>query len=137
MLPEAARQREGLGLDALPLEQSGARDPRFRAALLNLRQSAGLWQEDATPVQIAGGHLFHIRLPLPATVGTGEYKVEVLLVRSRQIAARQELGFSIERTGTADRITTVARTQPFLYGIACILLAALAGWVGSIVFRRS
>ncbi len=137
ILPEAERQRRGLGLDALPLESSGARDPRFRAALLDLRRAAGLWQEDEMPVEIAGGRLFYVRLPLPATVGTGDYQVEVLLVRSRQVAARQQLHFRVDRTGTADQITTVAQEAPVLYGLACILLAALAGWLGSVLFRRS
>jgi len=45
ILPEAERQRRGLGLDALPLDSSGSRDPRFRAALLDLRRASGLWQE--------------------------------------------------------------------------------------------
>ena len=67
---------------------------------------------------------------------TGEYRVEVLLVRSRRIVARQGLGFRVDRVGVADRIATVAHAEPLLYGVACVVLAALAGWLGSILFRR-
>ena len=88
------------------------------------------------PVEIEGARLFHVRLPLPASVPTGDYRVEVLLVRSRQIVARQELAFRVDRVGAADRIATVAQTQPLVYGLACILFAALAGWLGSVLFRR-
>jgi hypothetical protein len=57
-------------------------------------------------------------------------------VRSRRIAAREELTFRVDRVGAADRIATVAELQPVVYGVACVLLAALAGWLGSILFRR-
>nr|WP_242481631.1 TIGR02186 family protein [Paracraurococcus ruber] len=136
ILPEEERQKNALGLDALPLTSTGARNPAFRAALLDLERRSGLWLEDAEPVQIEGARLFFVRLPLPAAVPTGEYQVEVLLVRSRRIVARQALEFRVERVGTADRVATVARGQPLLYGVACVLVAALAGWLGSILFRR-
>jgi uncharacterized protein (TIGR02186 family) len=136
ILPEAERRANGLGLDNLPLESTGARNPQFRAALLALERERGMWIEDAAEVQIEGSRLFHVRLPLPATVEPGEYSVEVLLVRSRRIIARHSLSFIVERTGTADRIATVAEQQPLLYGVVCVVLAALAGWVGSVVFRR-
>lgn len=136
LLPESARQQNGLGLDALPLTSSGARSPAFRAALLDLEKASGLWLEDAAPVEIRGGRLFNVALPLPDTVPTGDYRVEVLLIRSRQIAAREELGFRVERVGTADRISSVAEDQALLYGLVCVLLAALAGWLGNVLFRR-
>ena len=136
ILPEDERQRNELGLDSLPLTSTGARSPAFRAALLELERNSGLWLEDSEPVEIAGSRLFYVRLPLPAAVPTGDYRVEVLLVRSRRIVARQELGFRVDRVGAADRIATVAQAQPLLYGLACIIAAALAGWLGSVLFRR-
>ena len=136
ILPEPVRQQNGLGLDALPLTSTGARSPAFRAALLALETDSGAWIEDEVPVEIRGSRLFHMRLDLPATVPTGDYHVEVLLVRSRRIVARQDLAFRVERVGSADRIATVAETQPLIYGLACVLLAALAGWLGSVLFRR-
>jgi uncharacterized protein (TIGR02186 family) len=136
ILPEPIRQQNELGLDALPLTSTGARSPAFRAALLELEGKSGLWLEDTTPVEVRGSRLFHMRLDLPASVPTGDYRVEVLLVRSRRIIARQELGFRVERVGTADRIASVADNQPLVYGVICVLLAALAGWLGSVLFRR-
>ncbi|MBY0335626.1 MAG: TIGR02186 family protein [Acetobacteraceae bacterium] len=137
ILPEDARMQAGLGLDALPLVQTGARSPNFRAALLDLKKRAGLWIEDAADVSVSGSRLFSVRLPLPATVQPGEYRISVHLVRSRRIVATEELRFQIERVGTAADIADVARHQPVLYALICILLAGLAGWLGSVLFRRS
>ncbi|MBX6375406.1 MAG: TIGR02186 family protein [Acetobacteraceae bacterium] len=137
MLPEDVRQSGRLGLDALPLRALGAQGPAFRAALLELKKNAGLWVEDTVPVEVSGGRLFHVRLPLPATVTPGAYRVEVLLVRDRRIVARQGLDFEVVRVGAAAEISTIASTEPMLYGLVCIALAAFAGWFGSVVFRRS
>jgi uncharacterized protein (TIGR02186 family) len=136
-LPEDVRRSARLGLDSLPLRAEGSQAPAFRAALLDLKQQDGRWQEYAAPVTVAGGRLFSARLAFPDTVQTGDYRVEVLLVRDRRIAARQELFLRVDRVGSAASIAYVARTQPLVYGVACILLAAFAGWLGSVLFRRS
>ena len=136
ILPEQERQNNGLGLDALPLVSTGARNPQFRAALLELEKESGLWLEHAATVEIGANRLFHVRVPLPAAVPTGDYRVEVLLVRSRRIHARQEMDFRVDRVGATDRIATIAHAQPLVYGVVCVLLAAFAGWFGSVLFRR-
>jgi uncharacterized protein (TIGR02186 family) len=136
-LPEDTRRAGRLGLEALPLRAEGAQAPAFRAALLELKQRDGRWQEYAAPVTLAGGRLFSARVSFPDTVQTGDYRVEVLLVRERRIVARQELFLRVDRVGTAAWIATIARNAPLLYGVGCILLAALAGWVGSVLFRRN
>lgn len=135
LLPEE-RTELRLGLDLLPLVQLGTRGAQFRPALVALKQGAGLWVDEAVPVEVSGGRLFHARLPVPSTVVTGEYRVQVLLVRGGRVVARQELRLDVVRSGTAAWIADIARGQPVLYGVACILLAALAGWLGSVLFRR-
>lgn len=137
ILPEEIRRTGRLGLDALPLRSTGSQAPAFRAALLELKQRDGRWHEYAAPVQVAGGRLFSARISFPDTVQTGDYRVEVLLVRERRIVARQELFLRVDRVGTAASIALVARTMPLVYGVGCILLAAFAGWLGSVLFRRS
>jgi len=126
-----------LGLDLIQLPQLGARGPQFRDALRELKQRDGVWLDEAAPIDVSGGRLFHARLPVPSTVATGTYRVQVMLVREGRVAARQELQLDVVRVGTAASIADVARNQPVLYGLACILLAALAGWLGSVLFRRS
>lgn len=137
MLPRGERAEHRLGLDLLHLPQLGAQGGEFRQALRELKQRDGLWVDQVRPVEVSGGRLFHARLPIPATVGTGIYRVQVMLVRDGRVAARQELSLEVERTGTAARIADVAQDLPVLYGLACVLLAGFAGWLGSVLFRRS
>lgn len=137
LLSEQARQERGIGVDSIPLEFTGARGPGFRRALVELKRTSRLWQEDPSPIEIASSRLFSFRLFLPSTVQPGSYRVEVMLVRARRIVATEQLGFIVERTGTAAEIEKVAHGQPVLYALLCILAAGFAGWMGSVVFRRS
>jgi uncharacterized protein (TIGR02186 family) len=130
------RQDLRLGIDLLQLPQLGAQGPQFRAALRELKLRDGLWMDETQPIQVSGGRLFHARLPVPSTVATGPYRVQIMLAREGRIVARQELSLDVQRVGSAAWITGIARNLPVLYGLACILLAALAGWLGSVLFRR-
>ncbi|WP_338665148.1 TIGR02186 family protein [Pararoseomonas sp. SCSIO 73927] len=136
LLDEPARRERRLGLEVMTARLPGPRDPAFRQALIDLKHASGAWNEEASPVEVSGGRLFHARLPLPSTIATGDYVVQVMLVRANRIIARQELSFRVDRVGATARIADFSRGQPLLYGLACVVLAALAGWLGSVVFRR-
>ena len=56
---------------------------------------------------------------------------------ARRVIATEQLGFIVERVGSAAEIEKLARGQPMLYGLLCIVLAGLAGWLGSVIFRRN
>ena len=56
----------------------------------------------------------------------------MLLVRNHRVVARQELRLDVVRSGTAAWIADIARDQPVFYGLACIIMAAFAGWLGSV-----
>lgn len=136
VLGEAERAAARLGLINIPLRSTGEQAPVFRAALLTLKREAGLWIEQPEQVAVEGGRLFSARIPLPSTVAPGEYRVSVLLVEAGQVAAWEEHRLSVDRIGTAATIAGLARHWPLLYGLGSVLLAAAAGWLGSIVFRR-
>ncbi|MCS6932394.1 MAG: TIGR02186 family protein [Acetobacteraceae bacterium] len=136
VLSEGERAAARLGLINLPMRAVGEQAPVFRAALLTLKQEAGLWVEQPEPVSVDGGRLFSARIPLPSTVAPGEYRVSVLLVAEGRVLEWQEHGLSVLRVGTAATIAGLARNWPLLYGLVSVLLAAAAGWLGSILFRR-
>jgi uncharacterized protein (TIGR02186 family) len=136
MLDPLERRELRLGLDLLQVVQLGARDARFRDALVRRKQEAGLWSDQSREIEVSGGRLFFARLPLPSSVATGSYRVQVMLVRDRRVVARQELALEVARVGSAANIADVARDWPAVYGLAAVLLALGAGWIGSVLFRR-
>ena len=136
VLNEAERAAARLGLINLPMRAEGEQAPVFRAALLTLKREAGLWVEQPEPVAVQGGRLFSARVPLPSTVAPGEYRVSVLLVEQGRVTAWEEHRLSVARIGSAATIAGLADDWPLVYGLLSVLLAALSGWIGSILFRR-
>ncbi|WP_144300296.1 TIGR02186 family protein [Elioraea rosea] len=137
ILPVEERRRLRIGLASLPLSPRGRiEDPTFRQALLELKQDQRLYEEDAEGVQIAADRLFHARLFLPPAVIPGLYRVEILLVRDGRVMAARDLPLTVVRAGTSAEIWHIAREEPLAYGVAAVFLAAFAGWLGSVLFRR-
>ena len=136
LLDEETRFENRLGLDVVAARLSGLRDPAFREALRDIKAGRAEWREEPRPVAVSGGRLFPARLAVPATVHTGDYRVAVLLVRGGRVVARQELRFVVERVGAAARVADVSRSLPLVYGAFCVAVAVVAGWLGSVVFRR-
>lgn len=132
----AERRGATVGLDTVAMLSRGSQDPSFRDALIRIRDTQGLYN-GRIEVHVIGGRLFRAQIPVPALIEPGDYLIDVMLVREGRIAARQELGLAVVRTGFAADVNRVAHEQPALYGLACIAIAAFAGWAGAILFRRS
>lgn len=137
ILPAEERRRLRLGLASLPLTTRGRiEDPAFRQALLDLKAERRLYGEDPAGVQLVGDRLFSARLFLPPAVIPGPYRVDILLVREGRVMAARDLPLTVVRAGTSAEIWRIANDQPLAYGFAAVLLAAVAGWLGSVLFRR-
>jgi uncharacterized protein (TIGR02186 family) len=137
LLSAEERRRLRLGLSSLPLSPRGQiEDPTFRQALLDLKTEQRLYAEDPGGVTLMADRLFHARLFLPAAVIPGQYRVDILLVREGRVIAGRDLPLTVLRAGTSAEIWRIAREEPFGYGLAAVMLAAFAGWVGSVLFRR-
>ena len=53
------------------------------------------------------------------------------------IEANRDVSLSVRRVGTSADIWRFAHDHSWLYGFAAVLVAALAGWTGSVLFRRN
>lgn len=137
ILSAEERRRLRLGLASLPLTTRGRiEDPAFRQALLDLKTEQRLYGEDPAGVRLVGDRLFSARLFLPPAVMPGPYRVDILLVRDGRVMATRDLPLTVVRAGTSAEIWRIANDQPLAYGVAAVLLAAAAGWLGSVLFRR-
>lgn len=137
VLSAEERRRLRIGLASLPLSPRGQiEDPTFRQALIDLKTSQRLFGEDPEGVRLVGDRLFHARLFLPSAVIPGPYRVDILVVRDGRVVASRDLPLTVVRAGTSAEIWRVAHDQPLAYGIAAVFLAAFAGWLGSVLFRR-
>ncbi len=133
-------RRLRLGLDHLDLEPRGRASPNllaeWRGGLVRAKERQGLYVEKPAEVLILGGHLFRSTIAMPANVPTGIYQIDVYLFRDGLNVAAQSLPLAVSKVGLEATIYALAHQQAPLYGLICIVVALLFGWIAHLLFRR-
>ena len=136
--PPDALARYGIGLQALKPSATGSHhDPEpFRQAVIRHLRQTGLYVESPGSIDFLSETLFRTKVPVPAGVTRGQYNVEVYLFRDGEVVSAQSTPFFVDATGLERRLFNMAHNAPFFYGLACVLMATLLGWISSVLFRR-
>ena len=135
------RERNHIGLEFIKLV--AAKKPRdssyreFRDALLRHKVNQGLYFEGSSPVEFVGTDLFRVRFSFPSNVPPGSYEATVYQIEGGQVVANGAANLVIRKSGIEARIYQTAHNSPWLYGILAVVLALMAGWLASAIFRRT
>lgn len=127
---------ERLRLEAVGLDPDDAEYILFRQALIRNKQLQGLFAIDIKNVVFRGGGLFRTQLEFPANVPTGDYQVEVILLRDGQVVSGQQRTLFVSKAGIGGAVFSFAHQQPSLYGILAVVAALLAGLLAAYMFRK-
>lgn len=140
---ESVLLRHQIGTDFLrfPLQRApGADDPivadDYRRAVIRNRSRANMFRDEIGKVRFLGERLFRWTVKLPANVPTGNYKVEVYLLRGGQVASAQTSPLFVQKMGVEREIFRFAYESPLIYGLAAVLLALAAGWIANSALRQ-
>jgi len=112
-------------------------DEDYRQALLRLKQADGLYTAQPGSISMMGGRLFRTEVDFPANVPTGAYQVDVMLLRGGKVVNIQTTPLIIGKIGVGAEVFDFANRQAALYGLVAVLLAAAAGWLAAVAFKRS
>lgn len=136
---QLARQR--IGIDQLSFAPVGTVSDTaraiFHAALLREKQGAGLFPTVTGRVTFIGRQLFRSNVLFPPDVPTGAYQVSVYMFRNGQVVGAQTTPLLVSQTGVSADVQDFAYRRSLLYGLVAVLLAVMAGWLASMIFRRS
>lgn len=135
--PEERRVETRYGVRDVVVSRLGDDYVDWRRAVIRLREAASLYDTNPQGVRFVDTGLFRAEVELPAVAPTGQYNAEVWLFQEGQPMAVSNLTLTVEKVGIERDIFEFAHRQPWLYGILCVLLAALTGWAASRIFRRS
>jgi len=141
-LSETIRKDRRLGLSSLMFTPEKKRyDAKttklFQEALIRNQQKNSLYPLKPQKVSFLGDDLFRADFHLPANVPSGEYKVRALLVHDGQIVYEQVEGFQVGLTGFSAGIYKFAMDYSFLYGLLCVGIACIAGWLSNTFVQRN
>ena len=140
LVPQKVADFHQLGLQylrLLPLERSSERRIReFRDALIRNKQRAGLYAETQGNIAFLGNRLFRTDLWIPANAPIGTYTVNVYLVRDNDVVSAETTPLVVGKVGFEARVFDFAYRASVGYGILAVLIAAMAGWVANLMFRK-
>jgi uncharacterized protein (TIGR02186 family) len=136
--PPQALARYGIGLQSLtPTAIGSHHDPEpFRQAAIRYHRRAGLYAESPGSIDFLSETLFRTRVPVPAGVTRGQYNVEVYLFRDGEVVSAQSTPLFVDATGLERRLYNAAHDAPLSYGLACVFMSMLLGWISYVLFRR-
>jgi uncharacterized protein (TIGR02186 family) len=138
------RDEHGIGFDAVrmaaaaqsAISVSSTELLDFKAAVTRLKTEQNLFIRDDYGVVFTGRSLFRCTIELPANVPVGPLTARIYLFHEGKLLSRFQARVTLEREGIERWIYAFAFERPFLYGIASVAFAVLAGLVASAVFRR-
>lgn len=134
----ATLSRLRIGPDRLVFysEDSKEKTQNFRQAVIRQQKNVDLYTSGQNQVLFLGPSLFRTTIHFPANVPVGNYTAEFYLFRGQELISAQSSPLFIKKFGLGRRIFDFAQTYPALHGIAAIIIALIAGWIASAVFRK-
>jgi len=108
----------------------------YLEAFARIKQASGAYQLAPDSVLLLQQSLFRTEVMLPANLVEGEYRVRIFLTRGGRVVDLQESQIEVSKAGVERLLFRMAQDQPLLYGLIALLIAALAGWGASELFRR-
>ena len=140
--PPAMQAMHQIGLDNLRITPAATSRAiadlgEFRSALFAEQERQRLYAREPGHIVFLGDRLFRATIDFPADVPTGDYLVEVFLVRDKVIVSGQTTPLVVAEIGVDAEVNDFAQRQAWLYGIIAVAIAAAAGWVASLPFRNA
>jgi uncharacterized protein (TIGR02186 family) len=141
-LSDDTAEREQIGYPALGLKVKGIIDDDeiiedFQRALIRNKQKQGLYGEGPGLVSYKGKHLFRTRLKFPANVPVGNYNIDIYDFKDGKIINKESTILPVQKKGIEAQVYDFAHQHALSYGIMAILVAAFAGWLASVMFRKA
>ncbi len=137
-LPDQAQFELGVdNIAAVDLYADGDAAHPFNAAFLDAQETDGHYQDRVGGVSFVKGALFTISAALPASTPVGDYAVAVYLYRDGVMIDSDTAELRVNKVGLERRIYDLAHQRPVLYGLLCVAVSLLAGWIAGLAFRKS
>lgn len=108
----------------------------FGRELIRLMSEEGLFGVQENGVQFLSDTFYSSQLTLPSNAPPGPYIAQTYVFKDGVLLARKSEGFAVRKIDFERFLALSATQQPFLYGLACVILALFTGWLGGVIFKR-
>lgn len=109
--------------------------PSFTEALIRIRSLSGLYLALPGTVRLDQNTLFSTSIALPANLVEGSYRTRIFLTRDGRVVDEYVTQIGVQKEGMEKFVFDLAHKRPLIYGLLCLVIAVLAGWSASELFR--
>lgn len=114
----------------------GIADPEaYRDAIIRLNRDKGVYFDMIGEVEMVGKTLFQTHIDLPANLVEGNYAARIFLTQGGEVVDDFQTGIRVRKVGLERWIYNLAHEHSLIYGLLSILVALMAGWGASEMFR--
>ncbi|MEZ5775540.1 MAG: TIGR02186 family protein [Hyphomicrobiaceae bacterium] len=139
--PKPVLYQHGIGFENLRFQTSaqlGVKELEdFREAIFRIKRRQSLYLDQPRGVAFIGRSLFRASVDLPANVSVGQFTAWIYLFRGGDLLSTFKTKLGLERGGFEREVHNLAFRQPFVYGLAAVGFALVAGLLASMAFRRN
>jgi uncharacterized protein (TIGR02186 family) len=129
-----------IGIQRVPFRIISKEGPssaeEFHTALVSEAEASRLYVSETARVEFLAERLFRAEFVLPARIPTGQYTVQAYLLRDGRLIASRSKSLEVKQIGFGAGLSRFAHDFPPFYGLLAIALALMAGWLGSVFFRK-
>ncbi|MFA5955513.1 TIGR02186 family protein [Hyphomicrobium sp.] len=108
----------------------------FKQALIRLKEQERVYVKSDFGVSFIGRSLFRATIALPPNVPVGPLTAHVYLFKEGKMLGEYSNRVMLQREGIERYIHEAAMSQPLIYGIVTVLLAAGSGLAAAFAFRK-
>jgi len=120
----------------LPNEAGWWKTAIFGRELIRLMTEKRLFGISENAVNFLSDNFYSAQLTLPSDAPPGPYIALTYVFKDGELIARRSEGFAVRKIGFERFVAQAAVQQPFVYGVLCVLLALVTGWLGGVLFKR-
>ena len=135
--PEESRTVTSYGIRDVVVSRLGSDYLDWRRAVIRLMENARLYTVDPKGVRYVDRNLFRADVDLPTEAPVGRYETEVWLFQDGRPVSVRVRPLTVAKVGLERRVYDFAHVAPWLYGLVCVGIALISGWLASALFRRS
>ena len=139
ILSEAENRRTNVTVDNSIHIAAGPRGiedaDAYRKAIIRLNRGKGSYFDMIGAVEMVGKTLFQTHIQLPANLVEGNYTARIFLTKGGEVIDDFRTGIRVRKVGLERWIYNLAHENSLIYGLLSILVALMAGWGASEVFR--
>ncbi|NQV44218.1 MAG: TIGR02186 family protein [Rhodospirillales bacterium] len=109
---------------------------QFSEALIRIKQRNTLYTVEETELVYLGNGLFRTEVHFPANVAVGTYGIDVYLFQDGELVENQTTLLNVRKFGLEAGVFDFAHRHSLAYGVLAVLIAAMAGWLANVAFRK-